>query len=118
MKSILKYTLLNILAISLVAVFSNCHSGNTIGSRPLDTIMPDKKVKPTPIAVKKDTLISDTLEIKRLQYGFTLKVRDREGTGKYRPTHYMEIWHKDFKIFTDTSDTSTGYNFDKNLTRC
>lgn len=104
---------LYILAIFFVAALSNCHSGNKTANKSRDTLKQNQKVKIHPIVAKKDTLISDTFKTRKLLYGFILRVRDREGTGKFKPIHYMEIWHKDFKIFTDTSDTSTAYNFDE-----
>jgi len=47
--------------------------------------------------------LSDTLKHINLKYGFKLKIGKGEDFGNFKTYSYLEVWHNNAKLFTDTS---------------
>jgi hypothetical protein len=97
-------------AILLCTFLSNCKQGRTVNSTNCDTSKKVEKTQHLPKAVEKDTLVSATTDKVALKYGFTLIAGHNKGTGKFKTSDFMEVWHDKLKIFRDTSEL---YVFDE-----
>jgi len=94
----------------MLAFLNSCHRHAFVDSI-ADTIK-NNKVSSKSNIPKSDTKISDSLENIKLKYGFKLKIGRREDFGNFKTYSYLEVWHNNLKLFTDTTKE---YEFDEKL---